>query len=181
MLAWILLICFTLLALLNNAWWSIGSLLIAFWKTYLWYLYRSKPWRIAHFSIMRLHAGVAGYEGGLAEKENREPNFNNIAFNLVKAIYPEWNETQIKEFIETQFSKCSNFADEGLIKKRLLQTHANIAEDKINNYLDKIRGAFTQADSGMKLKMIIAGVIEEKFGSAERDAYLDNLLKGKAW
>lgn len=69
MFGWIFLFGFILLVIFHNLWWLVAVFLVMVLKISGLYFYYGRPWRRIHYPYMRVYAGMAGSEAGLAAHE----------------------------------------------------------------------------------------------------------------
>jgi hypothetical protein len=180
MFSWLLFLGFTLVAVFVNAWWAIGSFILIVWKAHCWFRYNSRPWRRIHFPMMMLFASAIGRENARAAMENREYLVENALSDLIKSVYPQWTLPQIEGFIIAEFTKHENFTDADLIRQYILLKNPKVTQEGIEKVIDFMRQHYNNFDNALKVRMIIAGVIEDKYGPDQRGEYMFEIIMEKA-
>ncbi len=179
MFTWFLLIVFIALAI-SKPWWWIGAALLAFYKVARWYFYDGRPWRRMHYPMMRAYANAAGFETGMANREGREFDIRNALRVLLKSVKPEWSDDDINTRIESEFINCDLFKDDELIRAHILKKNKDISAEKLNGMMASAKAQFNTSDKGLMVRLIVAAIIEEQYGRADRGEYLYEVLTGTA-
>jgi hypothetical protein len=127
---------------------------------------------------MRAYAASAGTESGLAEREGREFSVNNALSTLVRTAHPHWTDMEAKAFIQTQLERCRSGQDIGAIcdyaaRKRWEPS----AVESLKQHLDQ---ALASPDNAVMVRWVIAGVIENRYGTVDRTEYLFETVTGRA-
>ena len=181
MISLLLLIVSVALALFVNTWWWLSVGFLTIWIIYQWYRHNGRPWRKIHFKATLLHAACAGYEDAKATAENRDFDTEAVLNDLVKRSNPDWKSEDIRLFVDREYDRCRDFYDEQHIRHELVRITKKLPMDRaINEFIDSAKKTFNTSDNGFMLRMVIAGLIEDQYGSAQRGEYMLNVLRGKA-
>jgi len=178
MFGWLILVVLFGLAFFYP-WCWIAAALVGFWKARLWYRYSGRPWRRIHYPMMLAYASAAGLEQGEAQKQGREFNLHNALRNLIRIPLPHWDDTLIDRFIARELERIEIFSDRdlliGYVKKK-----KGYSDIKLEAFALLAQRHFVAPDNGLIVRMIIAGLIEGKYGESARGEYIFAVLTGRA-
>lgn len=178
MISWILLIIFAVLSYVYSWWFTIGIALLGIWKLGRWQHYSSRPWRKVHFPMMLDYASAAGIEQRQADIDGREFNLNLALLHLLKIINLKVDISH-EELIQRELQRCEAFYDKQLIQQYLVEKKG-IDKNKTEPILEKIGHLMQACNNGLRVRMIIASVIEEKYSPMDRGEYMFEVMSGGA-
>lgn len=179
MFGWLLLIILIIFAI-YYPWFWIAVSIAAIWKGFQVYFYKGRPWRRIHFPVMRAYASAAGMEMGIAANESREFNILFAFQHLLRLVKPDWSETESDEFIKNELERLDKFADRDLIQSHIQNKRKNITDEALNEIMEIVSQTFSVAENELKVRMIIAGFVEEQYGTENRAEYLYEAMIGRA-
>ncbi|TMW71162.1 hypothetical protein [Alteribacter natronophilus] len=137
------------------------------------YNFNGKPWRRVHFRGMRLYSGALGKEYSKSKEEDREISIFNccklFAANLGGG-HPEKYESYVMELDET---KGTYFAS--IVEK----TRNDVFEDLSNQSVEELC-EHLRINTKLGPHIILAKIIEEKYGVHEVGQYIAAILKKEA-
>ncbi len=180
MIGWLFFAIFFALALSVSAWWWIAAVITALWQIQRGFFHNGRPWRRIHFPMMRAYAAAAGFEHVEAQKNGREFDIKRALHSLVKSMRPDWSFSQTQQFIEDEFARCSSFADKQLIEQHIQRKNPDMPQEQIEKIVGIAKNAFNPFEKSFMVRMIIAGIIEDQYGSEHRGEYLFEVVRGKA-
>lgn len=169
-----------MLSIFISSWFWIPFTILGIWKAGRIYFYKGRPWRRIHYPMMRLYSKTAGMEAGRSEKENREFEVDRALFQLIKNMKQSWSNEKIQNYLEDCKIQCDEFSDQKLIIDYLQRKHPSTPKENLDTLLEKNRSFFDSSDRGVLVRMVIAGMIEEKYGIEHRAEYLVEVMRGKA-
>ncbi len=173
-----MILAFAAFSYFYSRWFLIGLAAFGLWKLNRWYFYSSRPWRKAHYPMMRAYAGAAGIEASKAQAEGRDFDIRLALHELLRAVNPELSIGH-KELIEREFQRSRDFYDEPLIRGYLVDKKGADPE-KIDDLLGAFREHMQTPNKGLIVRLVIASVIEEQFSSRDRGEYLFEVFSGRA-
>jgi|SRR3989344_2222347 len=162
-----------------------GILAVVFWVLFglvtlfevsRFYYRLASPWRQLHYPLMVRYAAVAGYQAGVAQKENREFDMGVAINEFAKAIYPDCTNEEIQKFLKTIDEKMNSFADKDKLGTFFKEINTQIEDKKIDDLLRKIQEHFKKKNP----RWAIAETIERDYGVEERIKYLHSVIIGRA-
>ncbi len=177
MISWILLIIFAVLSYVYSWWFTIGIAVLGFWKLGHWRHYSSRPWRKVHFPMMLNYASAMGLESKQADIDGREFNLNLALLHLLKIINLKVNISH-EELIQRELQHCEDFYDKPLIRQYLVKKAVD--ENEIEPMLERIEHLMQDCDNGLRVRMVIASIIEEKYSPMDRGEYMYEVATGGA-
>jgi hypothetical protein len=130
--------------------------------------------------MMIAFASAIGRENARAAMENREYIVENALSDLIKSVYPQWTFPEIEGFIIDEFTKHENFTDADLIRQYILLKNPKVSQESIEKFIGLVRQHYSNFDNALKVKMIIAGVIEDRYGPDQRGEYMFEIVMEKA-
>jgi hypothetical protein len=146
------------------------------------YWFRLYPrWSQIHHPLMIRYAACAGFEAGLAKRENRDFDFFTATKSLLKSIYPNKQDEEIESILVSAADKMDTFSDRDLLTRTIHQRKRSVPQNTVDELLKKIEGHL-QTDEGRKLivRYVIAEIVESVFGIDERGGYLLAVIEGRA-
>lgn len=156
----------------------LGGLLIALWQYHARTRTPLPKWQTPHTLMMRIWARAIGLELGQTQREGKDPLPWALHAGLVSQVYSNLSPMDCYGMVAVCDKRLRNFRDEELIKAELARRPNMLisAEDA--------RRIFTTAADGqynfLLACMIVAGVVEERYGKEERGRYLVDVLLGNA-
>jgi hypothetical protein len=181
MLAKVLIIVCGILALTHRSWWWWGAgFFFILDRLEYWYYYHSRPWRKLHYPLMKLYAWCAGVHTGVSQATGRDFDIEQAIFMMLKKARPSWSDETIAEFIEHQALRCEKYEDRELIAAELRRRIANLEDTRLQGFLEKARSQFSPSNPDFFIRFIIAGLIENQYGSPHRAEYLLEVVRGRA-
>ena len=179
MIAWLWLVGFIYLAW-NNSWWWIAVVIVALYKGFQWWFYKSRPWRRIHYPVMRAYASAAGTESAAAQSEGREFEVKNALTILLKLVKPDWSEEDTSRFVDIEIERARSYSDEPLIKEALRRSNKKISDEELQDLMDNIKDSINDKDKSWAVRTVIAGLIENQFSEEDRGEYLKECIAGNA-
>lgn len=180
MIGWFLVAVLAGLALFVSAWWWIPGLLLALWKAGKWHFYSSRPWKKVHYPMMRAYAAAAGLESANAKNSNSEYNLDRALTFLLKTTQPNWTEEKIRTVLAREKQRCIDFSDRTLLVDYMMRKNSSLAREKAEEVVGNCRKFFKPSEKAMMVRLVVAAVIEELYGEADRGEYIAEVLVGNA-
>lgn len=177
---WPLFVISIALALTVSPWLWVAAALAGSWKCGRWYYRNGRPWRRVHFNLMQGYARAAGRETGMAEREGREWDLEKALNYLAGMALPDLTEEERIAFVDSAMRRCRTFADESLLASEIRRRHRDASDLQIQQALHSARPAFVRGEPALRVRMVIAGVIERMFGDEQRAEYLLEVMRGRA-
>jgi len=162
-----------------------GILSIIFWVLFglvtlfeagRFYYRLASPWRQLHYPLMVRYVAVAGYQAGVAQRENKELDMEAAINEFVKVIYPNWSDEEIQKFVKTIDEKMNSFADKDNLRVFFKKISPQIEDKKIDELLGKVQEYLKKRNP----RWVIAEVVERDYGVDERIKYLYSIIVGQA-
>lgn len=175
MVGWILLGAAILLALTASSWFWLGVVPLALWRITYFVTYRSRPWRRVHFPLMMLYASAAGAATAQARQRGVEFDVREALVRMASEAL-ELDMSAAAAFVEEQLGRGKSFSDAGLVREELLRRHVQRPEEA----LGAARSLLAADDNSTKVRLVIAGVVERRCGTAAKGEYLVEVARGKA-
>lgn len=178
-----LLIVGTLVAgYLYSYWFFSASIVLSLFKLHKWYYYRSRPWRIVHFQMMRTYAKACGIEMNESQNNSREFIFKNAVVLMLDLLNPVKLGLTHEQIFDQEQQRLSTQYDTKLISD-YLKSKGHSQED-IDSTISAIRKDIVSADEihtkELIVRMVVASVIEAQFSKMDRGEYMYNVYIGKA-
>jgi len=136
----------------------------------------ASPWRQLHYPLMVRYAAVAGYQAGVAQRENKEFDMEAAINEFAKVIYPDWTEEEIQKFLKTIDEKMNSFADKDNLLAFFKKIKPQIEDKEVDDLLGKVQEHFKKKNP----RWVIAEVVEHDYGVDERIKYLYSIIVGQA-
>lgn len=86
----------------------------------------------------------------------------------------------MKAFIDREYSRCEDFSDYTILAQQIRLKNKNIQEQTVSELLQKVNESFVSTNKGFMVRMVVAGLIEEKYSEADRAEYLLEVVRGGA-
>lgn len=146
------------------------------------YFYRlSSPWRRLHFPLMYRYSGLAGQEMGLAQVENREFDVRAALRNLVKSVYPNWQDDEADALVNSARERMVAFKDREAFVSFLKSRNPTLDPQRLNEFLQKTGDLLKRPDEkGMLVRYVIAEIVGRIHSEQERLKYLQAIFSGRA-
>jgi hypothetical protein len=178
----LLVICAVVALVTGNVYWWIGvAVFFGLHKFGTWITYKSTAWRRMHYPLLKRYSFLAGIHGGLHPEQVKEQPFDIVPplSQLIREVRPSWDDDKIKTFISNQFKRCRNFEDAENWRGHLLSNNPSRTAASLEEQLQAIRGESEPTDNGFMVRFVIAGLVEEQHGTAERMKYLAAIVTRK--
>lgn len=178
-----LLIVGTLMAgYLYSYWFFLVTAVLCLIKLHKWYYYRSRPWRIVHFQMMRAYAKACGIEASDSQQNSRDFIFKNAVVLMLDLINPVKLNLSHEQIFDLEQHRLSTQHDIELISDYLkVKGHSQRdIESTINEISKDILSADVIHTKELIVRMVIASVIEAQFSKMDRGEYMYNVFIGKA-
>jgi len=179
MFGWLILVVLIVLALQAEeyaTWFWIGAAATGYWKVgRLWYLYGT-PWRRVHFPFLRHYAAAVGARGGLSGSNSLSDQ--DVREAIADALRASGNAEPLQQFITDALQEGYDFKDRGLLRDYLKQRFTEAGA--VDRALEKFAELFREPDNGIKVRLVIAKLVEERYGQRAKGSYLAALCEGKA-
>ncbi len=157
------------------------GLIIIYEVSYLLHRLRS-PWRRLHFPLMVRYHKLVGARAALAESSQIEFDRESALFTLVKSVYPDWNENEIRLLIESAEKKRTTYADRDIFVELYKNKYPSIDQDEIEEIVHKIENEFSDPEQKpYYVRYIIGEIVSREFGEKERSKYIRSLFTGVAF
>lgn len=179
MIYWLLLVV-TLILAYGNSWWWIAVAILALFKGFKWWFYRSRPWRRIHYPAMRAYSAAAGTETAAAENEGRNFNVKNALITLLGLLKPNWDEEQKTLFVNREMERARTYSDEPLIREAFRKSNTKANDRELNELMNTLSNSININDNGWMVRTVIAGLVEDQFGIDDRGEYLRECVSGNA-
>jgi hypothetical protein len=176
-MGWLLIIGAIGLAVAHSPWWWLLVAPLGLWRFVQWQTHSTRPWRRLHYPLMRQYAAAAGMEQTKAEQEGRP-------FNVVYALGTLVMQAEGISFVEGIFhvkmALHAGFTDED--EARVLQKLAKPNSDPqlVRQASDELRSHYRRDDNAVKVRLVIASIIERQLGPEHRAEYLMEAAQGHA-
>lgn len=170
---------FTVLSF-KSLWFVIVAIPFGLLAMCQWVTRRSRPWRKIHFPMMQVHASAAAFEVIDSEREEREWDIRNVLIRMVVNAHPDWDMARVIWFISKEIAKIQSFQDWPLMRNHILSKEPQMDEVEVDKFLEEAKSGIDIADNGLLTRAVIAGLVEEKCGVAQKGEYLFAMITGKA-
>lgn len=139
----------------------------------------SEHWRKLHFPILIRFAKIVGYHVGFAKSRDEKAKFGDMILDFLNGLLPDWTDEDIDSLIEQAEESIEQFSDKEPLLEFLEQTHPSASSDDLEKVISNVSNILSKPENGMRLRYIIAELIELDYGEEEREKYVCNLLTGK--
>lgn len=180
MFGWLILVGAIALALFASTWWWAAAIVLGIWRANQWYFYKGQPWRRIHFPLMRAYAGSAAQETVLAEREGRPFDPVRALTALVRSVHNDWGDQEARSYVERQIQRSQQFEDEQLITDEFRRRNRALTAADLVKLQEAVRALLIPPDTATLVRLVIAGLVEERHGSPGRAEYLVEILNGRA-
>jgi hypothetical protein len=176
MLAWLFLFAFLLLAVFKSPWWWIPTFALGLQRALIWRRHHKPLWKI-HDHALNIYTRAAAYEKVAAERERRAFEIHDAIALMVKQLHADWNQRQIADFVLHQLAGMHHENVEGVIKCFLARRPAAKETEKaeIRRIAEE---AFKEPSPSLRVRIAIAGIVEENVGPDQRAEYLYQVVLG---
>jgi hypothetical protein len=130
--------------------------------------------------MMQVHASAAAFEVIDSEREEREWDIRNVLIRMVVNAHPDWDMARVIWFISKEIAKIQSFQDWPLMRNHILSKEPQMDEVEVDKFLEEAKSGIDIADNGLLTRAVIAGLVEEKCGVAQKGEYLFAMITGKA-
>lgn len=141
----------------------------------------SSPWRRLHYPLMFRYSGFAGQEMGLAQMEKREFDVRGALRNLVKSVYPNWQDDEVDALVNSAGERMVAFKDREAFVSLLKSRNPTLDSQRLNELLQTMGDLLKRPDEkGMLVRYVIAEIVGRIHGEQERLKYLQAVFSGRA-
>ncbi len=150
-----------------------------FSNAFLLYYYYGRPWRRVHYPMMRVYASALGSALGFAQARSKkfDPDF---ALGVVALhVNPKLQEEQLARYLSMIKARCQHFNDETTFTD-YLANEVSLPGNAIACIIDNLRDVLRKQELLTLAQMIIADVIENRYGEKDRNEYIYALITGAA-
>lgn len=176
LLPWLILLVFFLLAVFKSSWWWIPTAGLGVQRAFVWYRHQ-KPWWRIHDHALNVYTQAVAYEQVAADRERRALEINHAIALMVKKFHPDWGDKQASDFVLQRSLDLRREYLEGVIGCFLdRRPTANEAEKGAIRRV--VEEAFKEPNASLRVRIAIAGIIEEQLGSDQRTQYLYQCVLG---
>ena len=146
----------------------------------------STSWRKLHYPLMCRYAAAVGFAKGRIENWENKFNINLIHQCLLQSVFPNVESKQIESLIKNILSQeMERLNSTEYIRNILIRKNSKIRNTDLDNLVsEKIRLAVHPPDeyhsNYIKTRLIIAFLIEKKYGKEEKLDYMYAVLTNEA-
>lgn len=143
----------------------------------------SSPWRRVHFSLMHVYSYFAGVEKAMAEKEGRDFDVSSVLSRVLKNTVGGLTVTEFDHIIDSVVDKNTKFVDRLALFEFIRTLNPDAEIKAINKSLDDFEARILLPEN-MKsyiITLMIAELVEIKYGIDERTRYIYSVLIGEAF
>lgn len=142
-------------------------------------------WARLHYPLMILWSHFAASAAIRASEETSPVDVEPELCEFVASIFPDRGKEYAEGLVHDTDSDRRRFLDEIAFRNlasRNLWKGFKLQNDEaaLDRFIEKVREIVTSEDSGLRVRYVIAAVIENDFGSAERIKYIVAALNGGA-
>lgn len=176
MLGWLLLVVFLILALVWSPWWWIPTAPLALQRALVWYRHR-KPWWGIQEHALNVYTQTAACEHVTSTQEGRDFEVNNALALMIRQIHPDWGPDKAGAFTLQQLtdSRRKNIED---VVKHFLNRRPKADESEKQKIRSIVEKAFEEPIASLRVRIAIAGIIEEQLGPDQKAEYLYQAVLG---
>ena len=146
-----------------------------------YYFRLATPWRRVHYPLMFRWSQFAALLAVQGVDEASDPDVELALHEFVRSVFPSYNSTETKEFVDAAEEARRSFSDEGALRDLYSQADPTVNGSAMEELLGAIRRVFASSESiATRLAFIIAVIVEHDYGKDERARYLYAVLKGDA-
>jgi hypothetical protein len=138
----------------------------------------NKPWWKVHDHAWNVFVRTVANEKAAAERERRDFEINDSLALMVKQLHTDWDEIQIVDFVIQQVAGKSHENAEAVIKCFLAE-RPSATEDEKSEIRRIVEDAFHKPSVALRVRIVIAGLIEENLGPNWRAEYLYQAVQGR--
>ena len=184
MLKSVALIALLLAAIFLTPWAWIGVVLISLWKWRIWYRYNGRPWRKVHFNAMIFASAAVAREKARStscgEPFNQQKMYEEILISLgtIGFVTPQ----EHKYLIDTCLLGIEQKDDESSAMSYMVDIKKMSFSDALENTLNlkKAIELSPQGENYLKLRALIASVIEDQYSLKDKNEYWFEVFSNRA-
>lgn len=182
---WLLLSVCLLLALFESPRWWIPAIGLGLQRALAgrvaWHCHHRSWWKI-HDGALNAYSGAVAHKSAEAEQEghifdaNRVDDINDAIALMIKQIKPHWDHRRIGDFVLQQFLERRPNVEP--VANLVLAARPKASESDKQELRRLVEEGFEEPSASLKVRMAIAGVIEDELGAEERADYLYQTFLG---
>ena len=140
----------------------------------------SNPWRRLHYGLLTRYAKFAGMLGGRADMKGEdfdEEDFLTALLSLLKSVFPDNPDESLKPPLVTALSQQVMLTSGEYLREILMHGQEASKATQINEIIPDLQKEIAvprdQASGNfLRLRLVIAFLVEKKYGRDEKLAYL---------
>lgn len=179
MFGWLLLLASIGLALLHTPWWWVAAAILGLWHVAMYQKYHSRPWRRMHYPLMRQYATAAGTVMSRAPNQPAGATVKEALALLVAGALGV-SVPDARTYVRLQLTRADGALEREALEQEILRRRRPGDPATLNQALDELERFFKNEDPAMQVRLIIAGLIEQRHGAAARAEYLYEVAAGQA-
>ena len=180
LIGWALLIVAALLTAAHSYWWITLVIPMALWKAATLYVFYGRPWSRIHYPAMRAYSRATAYELIACQRGGRDFDVCKAVSIMVKQLHPKWSHDRIRELVNREFDRYESLADRELIEARLRRRFAGTRPEEFDALIEELPLFYETQRNAMIIRLVIAGIIEHRYGTQDRAEYLTEVVLGNA-
>lgn len=144
----------------------------------------ASKWRRLHFPLMVRYAAAVGFVHGICKKRRKEFDVELALLCLLQSVFPNVPSAKLENYLKEILVKQNNFADERSLRQIFKEKIPKIKKTELEKIIEEIKKSFTSQEkkvsNSIKVRLVIAELIKEKYGEDERLEYLYAVVAGRA-
>jgi hypothetical protein len=154
----------------------VAALVLSHFVIGLWWYRNATPWRRTYFRAIGAFAHLSGIHLRLAEATGEAYSPESAFPALLRNLYPDWTDQQITATIATYQHQIADGSYRREWEARFNEVFASVPASRRNELMIK---HFEAADAGLRVRSLIADLIEQESGQAQRALFWRALFAGK--
>ena len=131
-----------------------------------------------HRHALKVFARTVAQERAAAQKERRDFEINDSLAIMVKNLHADWDDVQVVNFVVQQVVGMRQENIEAVIKC-FLGKRPSAKEPEMSEIRRDVKDAFQKPSVSLRVRIVIAGLIENELGPHWRAEYLYQAVRGK--
>lgn len=146
----------------------------------------SANWRKLHFPLMVRYATFLGFAQEISEREGKELDVDLALKFLLQSVFPKVGEGQIEKLSQEILSKeAENLKNEKFLEKIFRRKNPELSGEKLNSFVYKMENLIINPPDEatanyLRVRSLIAFLVEKKYGEKEKLEYLFAVLTNRA-
>jgi hypothetical protein len=160
--------------------WSIFALAIVY-QTFRYAFRLRSPWSRVHYPLMLRWAHSAGVHSGRSQLSQEAFDEESALIDFAESINPEAGVDAAVNLVAKADDMRTSFGDEQSLRAVCRELAPQMGEDALDEFLRKVAQMIeASSDLALRVRFIIAEVIEQNYGARDRARYIHAVLSGKA-